>query len=75
MSVIKSTSTALSLISVVIMLIYTYNLLLFIKADNYIWSLWAISMLMSVSTSLISLWARDEYYRDQFEKVLMGVKL
>ena len=75
MSAIKSTSTALSLISVVIMLIYTYNLLLFINADNYIWSLWAMSMLMSVSTSLISLWARDEYYRDQFEKVLMGVKL
>ena len=34
-----------------------------------------LSMLMSVSTSLISLWARDEYYRDQFEKVLMGAKL
>ena len=69
----KSVSYVLSVVSIIVMLIYTYNLLLFIQADRYIWSLWALSMTVSVSTSVVSLWARDEYYADQFKGMMKRV--
>ena len=66
----KSVSYVMSVVSIIVMLIYTYNLLLFIQADRYIWSLWALSMAVSVGTSIIGLWARDEYYADQFKGMM-----
>jgi hypothetical protein len=70
MGSMKTVSTMLNLLSIIVLMIYTYYLLSFINATGFLWVLWALSMFMAVATGLIGIWARDEYYAEQFKNVI-----
>lgn len=70
MGSMKTVSTMLNFLSLIVMMIYTYYLLSFIGATGFLWALWALSMFMAAAIGLTGTWARDEYYAEQFGKVL-----
>ena len=66
----KTISTTMNLLAVLVSVIYTYYLLAFVDASGMLWFLWAISMLIMIVTSVLGAYARDEYYADQFKKMM-----
>jgi hypothetical protein len=70
----KTTSTMMSVLGIITSVLYGWTLLNFIQAPAYLWVLWVFSMAVIVLTSIFSLWARDEYFADQFKTVLEKVK-
>ena len=70
MSMMKTLSMVFTICGVFVLLIYGYVLLSFIHATTAIWALWVLSIMVSLASSLCGIWARDEYFREQFEKVL-----
>lgn len=70
MGSMKTISTAMSLLTVLISVIYTYYLLAFIDASGFLWVLWAISMIIMFVTTMLSTYARDEYYAEQFKRMM-----
>ncbi len=69
----KTASTIFNLVAILISFIYTWALLTFIHAPFMLWALFAISLCVAVTSSLLSIWARDEYYAEQFLKVVKKV--
>lgn len=60
----------MSLLAIPVSVIYTYYLLSFIDASGMLWVLWALSMLIMLVTTILSAYARDEYYADQFKRMM-----
>ncbi len=66
----KTLSTGMNLLAIPVSVIYTYYLLSFIDASGMLWVLWALSMLIMLVTTILSAYARDEYYAEQFKRML-----
>lgn len=70
MGSMKTLSTGMNLLTIVISVIYSYYLLTFIDASGFLWALWTISIIVATVTTLLGVYARDEYYIEEFEKIL-----
>lgn len=66
----KTLSMGINLLTVAISVIYSYYLLTFIDASGFLWALWIISIIVMTVTTLLGVYARDEYYIEEFEKIL-----
>lgn len=66
----KTASNLFSLVGVVVLFIYGYALLSFIQASSTLWGMWLLSIVVAVANAMLSMWARDEYYAEQFGKVM-----
>jgi hypothetical protein len=66
----KTASNLFAIITVAMSLIYSYTLLSFIQATGALWGIWAMSIVAMLASTLLSRWARDEYYQDEFKKVI-----
>ena len=60
----------MSLLAILGSVIYSYYLLSFIDASGMLWVLWALSMLIMLVTTILSAYARDEYYAEQFKRMM-----
>lgn len=67
---LKTISTLIGILTIIVSIIYNYYLLSFIDATGGLWMLWVLSSVVLSATTLVELYARDEYYNDQFKKML-----
>lgn len=70
MGSMKTISTSMSILAVLISVIYSYYLLSFIDASGFLWVLWVLSALIMLVTTILSAYARDEYYAEQFKRIM-----
>ena len=70
MGSMKTISTSMNILAVLISVIYSYYLLSFIDASGFLWVLWMVSVLIMIVTSLLAAYARDEYYEYNFRQLL-----
>jgi hypothetical protein len=66
----KTAANLFTLLSVSVMVIFQYYLLTFIDARGSLWWMWSLSVIMALGSALLGAWARDEYYKDSFMRVL-----
>ena len=66
----KTAANLFTLLSVVVMVLFQYYLLTFIDARGALWWMWSLSVIMALGSALLGAWARDEYYKDSFMKMM-----